>query len=1182
MPTGVLHLKEVDTDKITLDGSLSVSGASRLQGASVLDSTLSVGGSAKFAATETTNINVEGTLSVSGQTTIGGDIIPDTNDAYDIGSPEFKIRDMYVSDNSLWIGDTTKISNVGGSLKFRKRKTSEVPKAIIDAGASAGHANAQATADAALAHAGVGHISQMRLQHWHKFMRTLNQAAQLTDIFRDNDDDYEETSASDAWKEITDTKIYTDMDVGVGTADPDTTLHVKGSLKVESEEGGFQLIRSTAGGNDPQLIIDTRHFGVDETIEDLTGQGCDKFTKLYRVFGTNSEGFGRHWYWGLANDDYTNISLAVGGESGGNDPDLAFTFTTTSELYCNKVYAALGGNADTATLAATATLADTAVRLETPRKINGVDFDGSADITIPVPTVSSLGLENSATIQATTAATANKIVKRDDNGDLFGRYLRGEYVNISHSTGTRDSDTIFYSSTDNYIRKTNASGMRSSLGLANSATIEATTADTANKIALRDNSGDIFARLFRSDYANDTHKINEGAFAYRVSSTGDNYIRFCNDMGQVRSRIGCANLAGAGGQNFSANNIYIGNSTSRGLRSVSGNYGTVQTTGEGAGSWEGYSINGRYVFMSDSNNGCGIFNDLDNQWMAYFNRNAEVQIYYNGASKLQTRSDGVNVTGDLRAGRVGFGNDIGYRIEKSAGDYMTVTTQGSRNSWGGYNIQNQWGLMAHTNGATCGIFNDQDNEWGIQCSRNSHTRLYYDGSEKFKTESYGCSTSGRIRVYEGTGTHRSLGAGSLTLAHGDNNGSSSIVFLSAGNASSDYAWINYDEDGGTGGEAAKLCIGITNDADDDIMMQCSGGVRVGGISNMGDPFGKLETDDPPSNSGTDGHRCHQSWKYGNGMWAMAVNNTTGYNQNMYWYGRHAHSGTLHRVLGFENDSPNRGTAGIFAFTGQHRNMVKNMTPDNVEEYVGLIVSADNEENIKVAGGVERGLNAIEINETLPLLSITTKAKDKSVFGVVSGSEDYETRTNTVGNMTSYHTKETGDDRIFVNSVGEGAIWVSDKNGPLESGDYVTSCGITGYGMKQDSEFLANYTVAKLTMSCDFEATRRDRYSIKKTARMVSGYKHKDGLAFLSEEAFSKIETRREKRMYEYEEHEETVNVLDESRQIIWEVAGKEAPYKMRFLRPNGKEITQAEYEISKSEGREVYRAAFVGCTYHCG
>jgi hypothetical protein len=57
--------------------------------------------------------------------------------------------------------------------------------------------------------------------------------------------------------------------------------------------------------------------------------------------------------------------------------------------------------------------------------------------------------------------------------------------------------------------------------------------------------------------------------------------------------------------------------------------------------------------------------------------------------------------------------------------------------------------------------------------------------------------------------------------------------------------------------------------------------------------------------------------------------------------------------------------------------------------------------------------------------------------------------------------------------------------------------------------------------------------------------------------------------------------------MVWDVVGKEAPYKMRFLRPDGVgigfvEITQVEYEKLKSEGREVYRAAFVGCTYHCG
>ena len=35
--------------------------------------------------------------------TMRGHILPDVNDAYDIGSAEFKIRDMYVSDSSLWV-----------------------------------------------------------------------------------------------------------------------------------------------------------------------------------------------------------------------------------------------------------------------------------------------------------------------------------------------------------------------------------------------------------------------------------------------------------------------------------------------------------------------------------------------------------------------------------------------------------------------------------------------------------------------------------------------------------------------------------------------------------------------------------------------------------------------------------------------------------------------------------------------------------------------------------------------------------------------------------------------------------------------------------------------------------------------------------------------------------------------
>jgi len=68
-------------------------------------------------------------------------------------------------------------------------------------------------------------------------------------------------------------------------------------------------------------------------------------------------------------------------------------------------------------------------------------------------------------LQSSTSATASTIAARNGSGDIYMRYGFSTYFNMSHATGTRTSDTIFYSSTDNYIRKTNATGFRQSLGL---------------------------------------------------------------------------------------------------------------------------------------------------------------------------------------------------------------------------------------------------------------------------------------------------------------------------------------------------------------------------------------------------------------------------------------------------------------------------------------------------------------------------------------------------------------------------------------------------------------------------------------------------------------------------------------------------------------------------------------------
>ena len=70
-------------------------------------------------------------------------------------------------------------------------------------------------------------------------------------------------------------------------------------------------------------------------------------------------------------------------------------------------------------------------------------------------------------------------------------------------------------------------------------------------------------------------------------------------------------------------------------------------------------------------------------------------------------------------------------------------------------------------------------------------------------------------------------------------------------------------------------------------------------------------------------------------------------------------------------------------------------------------------------------------------------------------------------VTSTMDVSDADRRVVVNSIGEGGIWVCNINGNLENGDYITTCEVPGLGMRQDSEMLCNYTVAKITQDCNF-------------------------------------------------------------------------------------------------------------------
>jgi len=162
-----------------------------------------------------------------------------------------------------------------------------------------------------------------------------------------------------------------------------------------------------------------------------------------------------------------------------------------------------------------------------------------------------------------------------------------------------------------------------------------------------------------------------------------------------------------------------------------------------------------------------------------------------------------------------------------------------------------------------------------------------------------------------------------------------------------------------------------------------------------------------------------------------------------------------------------GSNTIQNFTGQHRTFIKDVPFSQASDLEGLIVSSDQNKYIKMSGGIEAGSNAITTNESLPIVSLSTTTNDKKCFGVISASEDPEERSDAFGSFVTPYEKEKGDTRVYINSVGEGAIWVSNIGGNLEAGDYITTSNVAGYGQKQTDDVLHNYTVAKITMDCDF-------------------------------------------------------------------------------------------------------------------
>ena len=152
------------------------------------------------------------------------------------------------------------------------------------------------------------------------------------------------------------------------------------------------------------------------------------------------------------------------------------------------------------------------------------------------------------------------------------------------------------------------------------------------------------------------------------------------------------------------------------------------------------------------------------------------------------------------------------------------------------------------------------------------------------------------------------------------------------------------------------------------------------------------------------------------------------------------------------------------FTGFHRvftedeNFNKDEPQQFKDDYVGRIVissgkiATDNKTENNTEWNILYDKEGITIEDALPIIQLSRTKKDERVFGVLG----MPTRKN------------SRNERMIVNSVGEGGTWVCNSNGSIENGDYITSSDYLGYGEKQDDDLLHNYTVAKATIDCNFE------------------------------------------------------------------------------------------------------------------
>ena len=141
--------------------------------------------------------------------------------------------------------------------------------------------------------------------------------------------------------------------------------------------------------------------------------------------------------------------------------------------------------------------------------------------------------------------------------------------------------------------------------------------------------------------------------------------------------------------------VRLGDTGNGYFRPVSGNYGSIEIDGGAHGGWEGYSIGGHSVFMSQGTE-TGLYNDANNEWLVQCTHNGSTRLYYNGSSMLETTGGGTQVNGNL------------YTTGSNAEDYDALSGTSPT-----CNVDNAGAFSLTMSGNTTFTFSGADSGWSM-------------------------------------------------------------------------------------------------------------------------------------------------------------------------------------------------------------------------------------------------------------------------------------------------------------------------------------------------------------------------------------------------------------------------------------------------------------------------------------